>query len=609
MDDTLAKLITTLKKYDPYVVEDVYSKLKYENFEYENFAELLTKVNELISRELEQYAEKKIDYKQYEMREELLSKYPRIDAHDAYRYVFPENSLQACDELDSENGIGNAIRMDIVEKWSTNEDGRKQCERIGIQSVITEDLRFLFVKPKKVQDANIILTNLNLNSYFGNRRLRSNIDLIFGLIIDVDGVVKESQMLHVLDDIENERIPVPNFLINSGHGLHFYYVFDEPIHFHERSFAVYPVITNILNAITNLIWTPATSDIKPEVMDINKGYTVIGTKNRKNSDLIVTAYFVNPDKCSLQYLRSFINKPDDDADYDISFPPRTKVTKEEAKQLYPRWAVKKFPEEFEEEERQRLLKEIELEKKTHKKSMWISGRNISVCNTAVYYWFLNLISDPQNLRHGNRYNCMFGLAIYGVKCGMDKGVVEKDLKKLLPLFNSVSKREDDTHFWMNETDIKNALHAYKSKYSHRYTFEWIMKLTGIEYEPKTKRREHPLPQKEHLALARQNCEELHPNGSWRGNSDGSAKQKIIDFMKNNPDAYIDKCIEYCGASRQTVYKYWDECRIELGLSPQKRISNAEKIKSYRQDNPDARKVDCIRDLGLSKQTVYTYWDS
>ena len=147
MDDTLAKLITTLKKYDPYVVEDVYSKLEYENFEYENFAELLTKVNELISRELEQYAEKKIDYKQYEMREELLSKYPRIDAHDAYRYVFPENSLQACDELDSENGIGNAIRMDIVEKWSTNEDGRKQCERIGIQSVITEDLRFLFVRP------------------------------------------------------------------------------------------------------------------------------------------------------------------------------------------------------------------------------------------------------------------------------------------------------------------------------------------------------------------------------------------------------------------------------------------------------------------------------
>lgn len=132
MDDTLTKLITTLKKYDAYVVEDVYSKLKYENFEYENFAELLTKVNELISNELDRYAEKKFDYEQYEMREKLLSKYHRIDAHDAYRYIFPENSLQACDELDSENGVGNVIRMDIIEKWSTNEEGRKHCERIGI---------------------------------------------------------------------------------------------------------------------------------------------------------------------------------------------------------------------------------------------------------------------------------------------------------------------------------------------------------------------------------------------------------------------------------------------------------------------------------------------
>lgn len=469
-------------------------------------------------------------------------------------------------------------------------------------------MRFLFVEPKKVQDTNIILTNVNLNSYFGNRRLRSKIDMIFGLIIDVDGVVKESQMLHVLDEIENERIPVPNFLVNSGHGLHFYYILDEPIQFHERSFAVYPVITNILNEIKNLIWTPAVSDIKPEVMDINKGYTVIGTKNRKNSNLIVTAYCVNPEKCSLPYLRSFINKSDDDADYDISFPTRTKVTKEEAKQLYPHWAVQKFPEEFEEDERQRLLKEIELKKKTPKKNTWISGRNISVCNPAVYDWFLNLISDPQNLRHGNRYNCMFGLAIYGVKCGIDKEVVEKDLKKLLPLFNSVSKKGDDTHFLMSETDIKNALYAYKNKYTHRYTYEWIMKLTGIEYEKKTKRREKPLPQVEHLNLARQRCEELHPNGSWRGYSDGSTKRELLEFMAENPNADINECIKRCKCSKQSVYKYWDECRLELGLNVKKRITNEEKIKKYRKDNPNSNKADCMRALGLSKKTVYRYWD-
>lgn len=607
MDDTLIKLITTLEKYDEYVVEDAYNKLKYENFKYDNFAELVAAVTRLITEELNQYTEKIYDYKQYEMKEKILSRYHKMDARDVYEYIFPEDSLQVCDELDSGNGKGNAIRMDIIEKWSTNEDGRKHCSRIGIQSVITEDLRFLFVKPKKVQNANIILTNVNLNSYFGNRRLRSKIDKIFGLIIDVDGVVKESQMLHVLNEIEKEKIPVPNFLINSGHGLHFYYVLDEPIHFHEKSFAVYPVITNILNAIKNLIWTPAVSDIKPEAMDLNKGYTVIGTKNRSNPNLIATAYLINPVKCSLPYLRGFINKPDDDVDYDITFPPRTKVSKEEAKQLYPYWAVQKFPEEFEEDVRKRLLEEIELKTKARKKKMWHAGRKISICDIGVYNWFWHLISDLQNIRHGNRYNCMLGLAIYGVKCGIEKEVVEQDLKKLLPLFNSVDKKGDDIHFLMNETDIKNALYVYKSKHSHRYTFKWIMERTGIEYEKKTKRREKPLPQVEHLNLARQRCEELHPDGSWRGYSDGATKKELLDFMTKNPNADIKECIDCCKCSRQSVYKYWDECRMELGLDIKKRVTNEEKIKKYRQDNPNAKKVDCIRDLRLSKGTVYKFW--
>ena len=79
-------------------------------------------------------------------------------------------------------------------------------------------------------------------------------------------------------------------------------------------------------------------------------------------------------------------------------------------------------------------------------------------------------------------------------------------------------------------------------------------------------------------------------------------------MRENPTADIKECIKKCNCSRQSVYKYWEECRKELGLDTKKRITNAEKIKSYRKLNPNARKVDCIRDLGLSKKTVYSYWD-
>lgn len=609
MDDILIKLINTLEKYDEYVVEEAYTKLKYDNFQFHDYINLVTAVTHLIEAESNRYTKKEIDYAQYAMREKILSQYPKVDAREVYGYIFPENSLQICDEVDSGNGIGNVIRMDIVEQWRTDENGNKHYFRTGVQSVITDDLRFLFVSPKKLQSCNVLLSNVNLNSYFGNRRLRTKIDKIFGLIIEIDGVIKESQINYIINEIEQENIPVPNFLINSGHGLHFYYALEEPIYFHEKSYSIYPVITNILNALKDLIWTPLASDLKPETMDLNRGYAIVGTRNRKNPNLIVTAYKVNALKCSLEYLRMFIDKPYDDLDYDISFPTRSKVTREEAVKLYPHWAVQKFPTLFTDEEREKLLNEIEQKKRTSKKRKYIEDGKISVCNSKVYDWFFNLISNPNNIRHGNRYKCMVGLAIYGVKCGIDKEQVQQDLKSLLPMFNSVKKNSEDAHFLMNETDIKNALNVYKKKESYRYTFDWIMEFTGISYEKKTKRRKEPLSQEEHLKLARQKRDELHPNGSWRAYSGNVTKQNILNFMTENPMADINECINSGICSRTSIYRYWDECRVELGLEQKKRISNEEKIKLYRQENPNATKADCIRDLKLSKPTVYKYWSN
>ena len=33
------------------------------------------------------------------------------------------------------------------------------------------------------------------------------------------------------------------------------------------------------------------------------------------------------------------------------------------------------------------------------------------------------------------------------------------------------------------------------------------------------------------------------------------------------------------------------------------------VKKWRINNPEGRKVDCIRDTGLSKKTVYKWWNS
>lgn len=549
------------------------------------------------------------DYEQYALREIALSNsFSKVDAHDVYGFIFPENSFQVCDELDEHTGVGNGIRLDVVNQWYFDEYGKRHCKQKGIQTVVTEDLTALYVTPKKVNKNNLVLSNFNLNSYYGNRRLQKNIDKIFGLIVEVDNVISPEQIRAFIDLINSGSVPLPNFLINSGHGFHLYYVLDKPINMHARTYDVYPVITNVLNAIKDLVWIPEVSDTKPEKLDIEKAYSIIGTCNRKNKELVVTAYKVKEEKSSLEYIRNFIDKPSDDIDYDISFPKRSKYTKEEAAKLFPEWTVQRFPELFEEAERKELLEAIAVRESDKLERQYHNNRKKTICNPKLYQWFFKLISNPENLFHGNRYRCMVCLAIYGLKCGISKEQVRGDLQKLLPLFNKVEKKNKDSKFVITETDINNALYVYRdTEKTCHYTFNWIMEFCGIHYEPKTKRRKQPLSQAEHLCLAREKRDELYPDGSWRAHSDGETRRKILAFINDNPNASMNDCISSNICSRSSVYKYFDSCRTELGINIGRKTSAKEKIKKYREENPNASKAECIRDLALSKPTVYKYW--
>ena len=204
---------------------------------------------------------------------------------------------------------------------------------------------------------------------------------------------------------------------------------------------------------------------------------------------------------------------------------------------------------------------------------------------------------------------MLCLAIYGVKCNVSQEQVRQDLEALLPLYNSIEKKYYDEKFILNQVDINNALSVYKRPLSNLYTYEWIMENTGIEYEPMTRRRPkgERLTQAEHLKLARESLDKSYPNGSWRAHSDGETKRKILAFIHENPSASIKDCISGGICSQSSAYKYWDYCRRELGLDNNKPMTAEERIKQYRKEKPTATKAQCIRELGLSKPTVYKHW--
>ena len=52
-----------------------------------------------------------------------------------YSFVFQEDYLQVCDELDTKNGKGNAIRLDVVKRVQVDELNNKRFINVaGIES-------------------------------------------------------------------------------------------------------------------------------------------------------------------------------------------------------------------------------------------------------------------------------------------------------------------------------------------------------------------------------------------------------------------------------------------------------------------------------------------
>ena len=93
------------------------------------------------------------------------------------------------------------------------------------------------------------------------------------------------------------------------------------------------------------------------------------------------------------------------------------------------------------------------------------GKDYYPANVKVYNWFLKLISDLDNVHHGNRYRCMYALAVYGVKCGISPEVVKEDLLLLLPKYNEIKSNHYDAKYMLDIKVLKmHYLHISKRKH-------------------------------------------------------------------------------------------------------------------------------------------------
>lgn len=65
-------------------------------------------------------------------------------------------------------------------------------------------------------------------TYIGRNRSSKNARYCYGLVFDIDGV-EEKHMIDILYQMQTNHIPETNMIVNSGNGVHLYYLFKEPI--------------------------------------------------------------------------------------------------------------------------------------------------------------------------------------------------------------------------------------------------------------------------------------------------------------------------------------------------------------------------------------------
>mgnify|MGYP007101821310 CR=1 FL=1 len=106
-------------------------------------------------------------------------------------------------------------------------------------------------------------------SWFGKRNQKQNARFLHALTVDLD-CVSPSNLKNLLKQIENGRdpnlpkvvsLPQPTFMVNSGTGMHLYYVLDKPVPLVPR---MLPFLSELKRRLTDVVWTDFTSELEEE---------------------------------------------------------------------------------------------------------------------------------------------------------------------------------------------------------------------------------------------------------------------------------------------------------------------------------------------------------
>ena len=368
-------------------------------------------------------------------------------------------------------------------------------------------------------------------TFVGRNNWNRNARYLYAIAIDLDGVDPERLEGFFWMMTKPEHYPTPNILVNSGHGLHVYFLLDEPVPLYSPE--AWKALTKLKHNLTAVVWRSDSSTIPKTQMQfqpILQAFRMPGTLT-KFGEKITAWECLGRKSYTIEELNSVLlgsYKLTEDEISAIKGHPYNpnKITLEEAKRRYPEWYQNRVVE---------------------KKRV---GKTWNV-NRAVYDWWRGRLREGHNNLEGHRYWSIMVLFIYASKCKIPFEEAMEDAMSYLGQFDALTKREDN-HF--TEEDIIAASKAYHDN-SCKFPIKKIEALTLFRIDSPSRRNGRK--QEEHLLRLRVVQQALTPN--WReGNGRKPEKEKVRAWRAGHPEnTNKSQCARDLGLSRPTVRKWWE----------------------------------------------------
>lgn len=384
------------------------------------------------------------------------------------------------------------------------------------------------------------------STFVGNRRVKPQARELYAIVMDLDYTNAANTYINVIEDIVGGKILCPHFIVNTGNGMHLYYLLDTPIDIGTRATFKRkkdgsPVLTKTNTRVVEKQYEERIEAVRtlakvlysvfkqgyhlngyPSALSAIQAYRAIGTQIKASKDVYATGFkfLDNTKPYTLEEIFEFAKR---------NQYPKAHLLTDDLMKVLKNEHLKPYEK--------KTSKEGTF-KKTHKTKV------IKPWKRDVYFEVLEKLKNANNIQVGVRYFRLLGVLCLLARCGFSKREAYKELKDFYDY--CVEKTTPDSLDISLVSDLVEKLNTNAALAKT----ETLSKLLGIELKGKYKRNGNT--KTEHLVLARKAKEDKGIK-SIRGES-----KKVKENEATIKELYVDRLF-----SKTEISKYLEDKKINI----------------------------------------------